>query len=146
MLPNLSLYLTCPILLPCPHKCMCLHLPGFPLHLVLSSPAHPGCICTACWGGHWGWRLHWSCLSHTQPRLRGQWAQQGAGAGNGAEVPRRPLGDGERAGEFLALLKSVLALPCRTEKYGVLILCNQGKQSMKQGRLLFATCPVSHPC
>lgn len=33
------------------------------------------------------------------------------GAGNGAEVPMRALGDGDSTGEFLALLKSVLALP-----------------------------------
>lgn len=52
---------------------------------------------------------------------------EGTGHGNGAEAPIRALGDGERAGEILALLKSVLALPAlppRTQKYGGLILCN----------------------
>lgn len=71
-------------------------------------------------------RQQWS-LSHTQPCLGGQWPWGGAGAGNGAKVPVRALGDGERAGEFLALLKSVLALPAspsRTWKCRGLILCN----------------------
>lgn len=76
----------------CPLICRCtLHVWSCSPQLSLSvaqsparmSPAHQGCICTACWGGHSGREaasptpsLVWECSGHGEERVLGMQVQR----------------------------------------------------------------------